>query len=123
MYEPLKLLHIAFAVVSVTGFVARALLAAIGSTVWQRRGIRLLTHGNDTLLLAAGVTLSILSHQYPFAQPWLTAKLAAVVLYIVLGALALRPALPAAVRTVCGFGALAVVAYVIHVAITKNPAF
>jgi uncharacterized membrane protein SirB2 len=44
-----------------------------------------------------------------------------VLLYIVLGFLALRRTLPARMRLASGIGALVVVAYIVSVALTKNP--
>jgi uncharacterized membrane protein SirB2 len=121
MYVWLKVLHIAFAVISVTGFAARGVLAMMRSPLLQRRWIRVVPHVNDTLLLAAGIALALSSHQYPFANDWLTAKLMALVLYIVLGAMALRPRLRPALRITSGIVAMAVFAYIVSVAITKSP--
>jgi uncharacterized membrane protein SirB2 len=121
MYAALKHLHILFAVLSITGFVVRGVLAIQASPLLQRPWLRGLPHINDTLLFAAGVALAFLTHQIPFVDAWITAKLAAVLLYIVLGFLALRRTLPAKLRLASGFGALAVVAYIVGVALTKNP--
>ena len=121
MYTALKHLHILFAVVSVTGFIIRGILALMGSPLLRRPLLRRLPHINDTLLFAAGVALAVLTHQVPFVNAWITAKLAAVLVYIVLGFLALRNGLPAGLRLASGIGALAVVAYIVSVALTKNP--
>jgi len=121
MYIALKHLHILFAVISVTGFAARGVLAMVGSPLLQRPWLRRLPHINDTLLFAAGVALAVITRQYPFVDAWITVKLAAVLLYIVLGFMALRPTLPAGFRLASGFAALAVAAYIVGVALTKNP--
>jgi uncharacterized membrane protein SirB2 len=121
MYTALKHLHILFAVISITGFAARGVLAIIGSPLLQRPWLRRLPHINDTLLFSAGVALAILTDQIPFIDAWITAKLAAVLLYIVLGFIALRRTFPARLRVVSGIGALVVVAYIVVVAVTKNP--
>lgn len=121
MYTALKHLHILFAVVSVAGFVARGVLAIMGSALLQRPWLRRLPHINDTLLFSAGVALAVHMHQVPFVDAWITAKLAAVLLYIVLGFIALRATFPVKLRLACGIGALATVTYVVSVALTKNP--
>lgn len=121
MYTALKHLHILFAVISVTGFVFRGVLALMGSPLLQRPLLRRLPHINDTLLFAAGVALAVLTHQVPFVNVWITAKLAAVLVYIVLGFVALRNGLPAGLRLASGIGALVVAAYIVSVALTKNP--
>jgi uncharacterized membrane protein SirB2 len=121
MYLALKHLHIAFAVISVTGFVARGALAVMGSPLLQRPWLRRLPHINDPLLFPAGVALAVIPRQYPFVDAWITVKLAAVLLYIVLGFMALRPTLPAGLRLASGCTALAVAAYIVGIALTKNP--
>jgi uncharacterized membrane protein SirB2 len=120
MFPALKHLHILFAVISISGFAARGVLAIAGSPLLQRRWLRILPHANDTLLFTAGVALAIASHQYPFVDTWMTAKLAAVLLYIGLGFVALRKTFPAGLRLASGVGALAVAGYIVAVAITKN---
>ena len=48
-------------------------------------------HINDTLLLASGVALIVINRFYPFSvqESWLTAKLFGVIIYILLGHIAL----------------------------------
>jgi uncharacterized membrane protein SirB2 len=121
MYLGLKHLHILFAIVSVAGFIVRGVLAIRGSALLRHPVLRRLPHINDTLLFSAGVALAFLTHQVPFVDTWITAKLAGVLLYIVLGFAALRGSLPARLRLASGIAALAVVAYVVGVALTKNP--
>lgn len=86
-----------------------------------RRWARTLPHVNDTLLLMAGVTLAVWSGQYPPASAWLTAKLSALLGYILLGALALRPGRPKALRVAAWALALLVFGYMVQVATSKQP--
>jgi len=44
----------------------------------------------DTLLLTTGITLMVMIEQYPTPQAWLAVKLTALVVYIVLGIIALN---------------------------------
>ena len=76
----------------------------------------------DRKLLAAALGLAVTSGQYPFVAPWLTAKLAGLLLYIVLGALALRPGRPKWLRALAFAAALTTVAWVVSVALTRQPA-
>jgi uncharacterized membrane protein SirB2 len=121
MYIALKHLHTLFAIISVAGFVARGALAIVGSPLLLRPWLRRLPHINDTLLFSAGVALAIISHQIPFVDTWITVKLAAVLLYIALGFVALRRTFPPRLRLASGIGALAMVAYIVSMALTKNP--
>jgi uncharacterized membrane protein SirB2 len=83
--------------------------------------VRIAPHLVDTLLLASAVTLAVWSGQYPFAQNWLSAKLIALVGYIVLGAIALKRGRTRTVRTCAFIGALALFGYIVAVAVTKQP--
>jgi uncharacterized membrane protein SirB2 len=83
--------------------------------------VRIVPHVNDTVLLAAGVWLAVALRQAPGTSPWLTAKLAALVVYIVLGTLALRPGRPKGVRVAAWLAALAVFGYMVAVATTRSP--
>jgi uncharacterized membrane protein SirB2 len=121
MYLALKHLHILFAALSITGFTARGLLAMRCSPLLQRRPwLRRLPHINDTLLFGAGIWLAVLTQQIPFVDTWLTVKLGAVLLYIVLGFVALRSRFPAWLRLISGIVALVVATYIVHVALSKN---
>jgi uncharacterized membrane protein SirB2 len=61
------------------------------------------------------------SHQYPGQQPWLTAKLAALVGYIVLGSIALKRGRTKGQRQAAFVAALALFFYIGMVAVTKRP--
>jgi uncharacterized membrane protein SirB2 len=120
-YLTLKYLHILFATLSITGFAARGLLALRGgSPLLQRPWLRRLPHINDTLLFGAGLWLARMLRQMPFVDVWITVKLGSVLLYIILGFVALRPKFPAWLRLASGSAALLAAAYITHVALTKN---
>lgn len=122
MYLPLKYAHLALAVVSVSGFLLRGLWMMSGSALLGHRAVRIAPHVVDTLFLASGVAL-VLQLSLPVMQsPWLLAKFAGLVVYIILGAVALRrgPTLP--VRQVAFVGALSAFAYIVGAAVSKSPA-
>lgn len=106
--------------ISITLFVARGSMQLAGVD-WRRwRWLRLAPHLNDTLLLGAAVALALASHQYPLAQPWLTAKVVALLAYIALGMVALRAGTAAVPRLLAFCLALATVAYIVAVAVTRS---
>jgi uncharacterized membrane protein SirB2 len=82
----------------------------------HRRWVRTLPHVVDSALLLSGVTMLWLYRWWPQEQPWLMAKLTALLVYILLGALALRQGRPWQV-----LAALAVFAYIASVALTRTP--
>jgi uncharacterized membrane protein SirB2 len=112
-YTIIKTLHLACAAVSISGFVLRGFWLWRGSRLLQARATRLLPHINDTLLFGAGVWLVIASG--------LIAKLAAIVVYILFGMVALKRGRTPAVRRMAFVAALGVFGYIVAVALTRMP--
>lgn len=117
-YLALRHLHISCALLSIALFSLRAGLLLAGRGV--PRTLRWLPHVNDTVLLVAAIVLAVWSGQYPLQQPWLTAKLCALLGYVLLGHRALRPGLRPAQRLPWVLAALVSVAYIVAVAVTKR---
>lgn len=86
------------------------------------RWVRVVPHVVDTLLLASAIGLMLIVRQYPFVQGWLTAKVLALTLYIVLGTIALKRGRTKGVRTAAFAAALAVFGYIVATAVTRDPA-
>lgn len=120
-YFALKHLHVTFAALSGLLFLVRGIWMVSGSARLQQRWVKIVPHVVDTLLLASAIGLAVWSSQYPGQSPWLTAKVAALVAYIVLGAIALKRGRTKGMRTAAFIGALACFAYIVAVAVTRNP--
>jgi uncharacterized membrane protein SirB2 len=118
-YLALKLLHMGCAATSATLFLAR------GAAMWRGaawpHALRALPHLVDTVLLGSAVTLAVWSGQSPLAQPWLAAKLGALLAYIVLGSIALKRGRTPAVRRAALLAALCALLYIVLVAVTRQP--
>jgi len=84
-----KTLHASCALLTLLLFVWRGRLAIEGEQI-SRRWLRRVPDTVDTLLLGTGVALVFMTGQYPFVVGWMTAKLAAVVIYIALGFIVFR---------------------------------
>lgn len=117
----IKQLHLACAVLSISGFLLRGVWMLRGSPLLQARLTRILPHVNDTLLFGAGLWLLVVTSQYPTQHPWLAVKLVTIVVYILLGMVALKHGRTARVRALAFVGALAVFGYIVAVALTRNP--
>ncbi len=65
--------------------------------------------------------MTIIIHQNPGPRGWLTAKLAGLVLYILLGLVALRPRRVKRVRATAWVAAQIVFGYIIAVAFSHHP--
>jgi uncharacterized membrane protein SirB2 len=120
-YAAVKHLHLTCVILSITGFCLRGVWRLKNSALMERRWVRLAPHINDTLLLAAAITLTLLTAQYPFAQAWLTAKIFGLIAYIILGSLALRPRSGKRLRLMAGIGAVVVFGWIVSVALTRQP--
>ena len=120
-YIALKHLHVSFVALSGLLFLVRGIWMLRASPRLQQRWARIVPHIVDTLLLASAIGLAVVSHQYPGQMPWLTAKVVALVEYIVLGTIALKRGRTRQARVLAFVGALACFAYIVSVAVTKNP--
>ncbi|MEJ8569080.1 SirB2 family protein [Elongatibacter sediminis] len=119
-YPELKLLHVALALTSIAGFTLRWTWKRIGHAWYEARVTRILPHIIDTGLLAAGILLAIRIAQYPLTHSWLTAKIAGLIAYILIGAVAMRAA-PRSHLSMAAFTlAVLVFAWMASVARTKS---
>lgn len=119
--DPILITHVTAAVLSISMFVVRG-LGMLRNAAWLRfRSVRIVPHVNDTVLLLSALWLAWLTHQYPFQQGWLTAKVIALVLYIGLGMVAMRWGATKPIRLFAWLGAVATFAYIVAVALNRNP--
>ena len=120
-YLALRHVHIACVATSGTLFLLRGLFMLAVPDMLRQRWVRTVPHIVDTGLLASAIGLATTSGQYPFAQPWLTAKVLALCAYIVLGTVALKHGRSMRVRVAAMVAALAVFGYIVTVAATRQP--
>jgi len=138
-YALFKGIHLTTVAVTLALFLLRGTWMMLDSGRLNSRWVRVLPHINDVLLLLSAIVLTIMLNQYPFTQGWLTAKFFALILYIVLGAVALKPGRStrkeyAARRSLFGrswrskpvrisawLAALGVFAYMVAVAVNHDP--
>jgi len=120
IYWAVRTLHVACAAISIAGFAARGALMLADSPHLHKRWVRVAPHVVDTLLLASAIWLAWFLDQMPFVHGWITAKVLALVLYIVLGMLALRRGRTKRQRAAAFVAGLATVAYIVAVALTRD---
>ena len=119
--EAIKWLHIGCAVVSGSGFFARGILMIRDSELLQIRWVKILPHVVDTVLLLSAIILASQWGWSALQLPWVLVKILALLLYIYLGFVALRPGPTKTLRVTAWMAALVVFAYIVAVAITKYP--
>ncbi len=122
VYSLLKSVHIACAMLTITGFALRGFWMWTSSALLAQRITRILPHVIDTVFLLSGILMLVLASRNPFTESWLNAKFAGLVIYILLGTIALRRGPTLAVRAIAFFGALLVFAYIVGVALARSPA-
>ena len=121
-YLALKYVHVTCVLLSGLGFTLRG-IAMLRDAAWrQHRLVRVLPHLVDTTLLASALSMAWLSGQYPFVSDWLTAKFFGLLAYILLGMVALKRGRTRVIRVRCFSLALLAYAYIVSVALTRNPA-
>lgn len=120
-YLTLKLLHVTSVALSYALFVTRGFWMMRASPLLEQRWVKVVPHVVDTVLLASAVTMAIISAQYPFRSNWLTAKVIALLVYIVLGTIALKRGKTRQARIVAWIAAQAVFFYIVAVAVTRQP--
>ena len=122
LYIGLKHLHTTVATLTVLLFVLRGGWMATGSSMLQRKWVKILPHVIDTTLLVTSFAVAWVGWRYPVVlHDWITAKILALVVYIVLGIIALKRGRTATIRTAAFLGALAVYGYIVLVALYKTP--
>lgn len=120
-YLSLKHFHMGCAAASGALFLLRGAWMLRASPALQQRWVKIAPHLIDTALLVSAITLAVWSGQSPGKHPWLMAKLCALVAYIVLGTIALKRGKTLAVRATAFVAALLVFAYIVAVAVTRQP--
>lgn len=119
-YTIVKLVHVSAVVISIAGFALRGAASLAGAAWVQHRPARTVPHVVDTVLLGSAILLAWIAALNPLQVPWLAAKIIGLLLYIVIGVVALRPKLPWRVRAVAYGAALACALQIIAIAVTKS---
>lgn len=120
-YLQLRHVHITFAILSVAIFTLRGLLMLANSPRVNSPWLKYPSYTVDTLLLTAALMLTTVIHQYPFQVGWLTMKVALLVVYVVLGSIALKRGRTQATRIVALVSAWLTVGFLFTVARAHHP--
>ncbi len=120
-YAALKIIHVVSAIFSYLLFTLRGVWMMQDSPILQRRWVKILPHVIDTVLLASAIALVTMIQQYSGMNTWLSAKIGGILLYIILGMMALRFGKTRKIKTIAWITAQIVFFYIVLVALTKNP--
>lgn len=117
-YFAIKHLHVTSAVLSILFFVVRAYWSVSGSALLQARFVKIAPHIIDTVLLVCGI---ILAAMIGVSQPWILAKIIALLLYIGVGTFAIKRGKTPRSRTIAALIAVAIFLYIVGVALRHDP--
>lgn len=117
----LKDIHVTTALVSIIVFNIRWIGHIRQARFMARRWVKIVPHVNDSVLLLTAILLALGLGQYPFTANWLTAKLVALIGYILAGMMALKWCQHLTGQIVSWLFAQILFVYIISVAVTKNP--
>ena len=117
--EFIRILHISCAILTIISFTLRGVWMLLDSPLLRAKPARIVPHIIDALLLFSGVILAINYGGY-HGYGWLQAKLAAVVLYIVTGAVALKYGKTLAIRIMALVGSWILLALIVGLALTRS---
>ncbi len=119
MYAILKHSHMLVIAIAFIAFFVRGILMMQRSNTANHKAFKIAPHILYTLLLATGIGLAILQNLSPSEQPWLLAKIIALVVYVILGVLTFKHP-NFTIRKILWVLALIVFVYMASVARSKN---
>ena len=118
--ETVKTIHVAFVVLSFAGFFIRGIWMLRNSTLLRQRWVRITPQVVDTVLLVSAIVLAVQMRFSPMEQPWLMAKIIALVIYIAVGLVALRFGSSKRARLSAWLLGLFIFMYIVSVAMSKS---
>ena len=120
-YATLKLIHQSAVTISFAGFFARG-VGMLRDAGWvKHRLAKTLPHVVDTVLIVSAVWLAWILRLTPSNAAWIGAKIGGLIAYIVIGMVALRFGRTKAFRAGAWVLAMLTFAWIVSVAITKDP--
>ena len=120
-YLQIKSVHVAMVIASGLLFALRGAAVLAGARWAMAAPLRYLSYTIDTTLLTAALMLLTSLKLNPFVVPWLSVKLALLVVYVVLGSLALKRARSRRARAAFYVAALATFGFMYFVARAHHP--
>jgi len=121
-YLAIKSLHMLSATIAICGFIVRGYWMMTGSAHLEHRVVRIAPHVVDTVFLLSGIAMVVMLSINPFAHAWLVAKFAGLVVYVLLGTIAIKRGPTREIRVLAFAGAVSVFAYIVGVALSKSAA-
>ena len=119
-YLLLKNIHMSCALLSISGFLLRGYWMFTGSRLSHIKPVKILPHVVDTVLLLSALGLLYILGFGLLSQNWLVHKITLLLVYIVLGMIALGDKYPLKKKAAAFASAVVVFVYIVGIAITKT---
>ncbi len=121
-YPLIRNIHVASVAVSGSLFMLRGLLVQLGWKRWALAGpVRYFSYLVDITLLVSALFLVAILPWALFSNGWLAVKLVLVLLYVVLGVLAMKRGRSAGIRRSCYVAALITFLVIVGIAVAHHP--
>ena len=121
-YEFVKYIHITAITLSISGFMVRVVLKLNNSPNQNKYWFKKLPHKVDIILLASALTMVYILGVNPLTTYWIAEKIIGLLIYIMLGMVALRWGRTKNIRMTAAVMAVMVFSYIVYVAHYKAPA-
>jgi len=118
--EFVKTLHITFVALSFAGFLISGVWMLRESPLLKQSWVKISPQVVDTVLVVSAIVLAVQLRLSPMAQPWLMAKIIALLVYIGVGLVALRFGRSKRVRLYAWLLGLLIFSYIVSVAVSKS---
>lgn len=116
MLAIVKQIHLISVALSFLGFFLRGVWMMTDSPLLTARPSKILPHIIDTVLLVSGIAMVVMMSLSLGAETWLIAKIVALIVYIIIGTIAIKRGKTKTVRTVAWVLAMSVFVYIYLVA-------
>ncbi|HET7833100.1 MAG TPA: SirB2 family protein [Gallionella sp.] len=120
-YAAIKTLHISCVALSYSLFFLRGIWSLNNSSMLHSHYANVLPHVVDTVLLTSAITLAVMLGVSPLNSVWLLTKISALLLYIVLGSVAIRRGKTRRTKLTAWIAAQLVFCFIVATAITHSP--
>lgn len=121
LYLILKSLHETCALLTICGFLLRGYWMLQDSPLLKQKAVKIVPHVIDTLLLLSAIGLLAVLGFELIRQAWLIHKITLLVVYILLGMIALGDKYSKPIKVAAFVGAVVVFAYIVGIAVSKSP--
>jgi len=118
--EWIKTLHISCVILSFSGFFLRGIWMLFDSAMLANKWVKIVPHIVDSVLLLSALSMVYMQSLSILQNDWLLVKIAALLVYIVLGTIALKHGKTKKIRVIAWCSGLVVFLYIVSVALNKS---